>query len=390
MRALFVDQDQAVEKLSRLKVGALFMDPGTGKTGAAIELIKDLPVEYILWLTPFQTKENLRDELRNWPILPIEIMGIETLSSSDRTYLDLMRKVPSQAVIVDESLKIKNWEAIRTKRIVKLGSLASYRLILNGTPLSRDLLDLWAQMEFLSPHIFNMSLREFKNTFCEYTKMIKRDGHRTYVREWINDYHNIDYLYSLMNPYIYECTLRLDIEKQNEIVNYTVTDREEYDRLKELFLSYEKLLFTNNNIFIEMTQKMQHSYCCSPEKFKLTEEIIKRHGADNVLIYCKYIASAEECRHRFAVKVLTYGKNAFGLNLQQYNVTIYFDKTFDYSVRLQADRRTWRTGQHRKCYYYDLTGDLGLERMIDRNISKKISMLNYLRKVSVQEAVKEL
>lgn len=41
-------------------------------------------------------------------------------------------------IVCDESLKIKNWDAKRTKRIVQLGSYTEYKLILNGTPLSRN------------------------------------------------------------------------------------------------------------------------------------------------------------------------------------------------------------------------------------------------------------
>ena len=111
----------------------------------------------------------------------------------------------------------------------------------------------------------------------------------------------------------------------------------------------------------------------------------------NVLIYCKYITSAEECIKQFPqTTVLTYGKHSLGLNLQNYNTTIYFDKTWDYAQRLQAGRRTFRTGQNNDCFYYDLTGDVGLERMINENIEKKQDLLACFKQKSIEEIKKEL
>ena len=83
-------------------------------------------------------------------------------------------------------------------------------------------------------------------------------------------------------------------------------------------------------------------------------------------------------------------KESLGLNLQQYRYTIFFDKVWDYALILQASRRTFRTGQEQDCHYFELTGDVGLERLIDKNISKKVSMSEYLKKVTKDELKKEL
>jgi ABC-type lipopolysaccharide export system ATPase subunit len=104
------------------------MEPGTGKTRTACELVKSVPqCDAVLWLTPFQTKDNLREELAKWGLDHVRVEGIESLSASDRLFLDLQRALTAAQcafVIVDESLKIKNWEAVRTKRIIELGKLA--------------------------------------------------------------------------------------------------------------------------------------------------------------------------------------------------------------------------------------------------------------------------
>ena len=101
--------------------------------------------------------------------------------------------------------------------------------------------------------------------------------------------------------------------------------------------------------------------------------------------------SRNECASRYRkAKVLSYQKEALGLNLQHYKYMIFFDKIWDYALRMQATRRTYRTGQESDCVYYDLTGDVGLEYMIDTNIEKKISMTEYFKKKSIKEIKSEL
>lgn len=397
MQSLLDNQRNAIEKLRQYKVGALFMEPGTGKTRAAYELVKSVPeCDFVLWLTPFRTKSNLQAELEKWGATNVRIEGIESLSNSDRLMLDLFAQLEASKcpfIVVDESLKIKNWSAKRTKRIIELGKLSTYKLILNGTPVSRNLLDVWAQMWFLSPKILNMDMAEFKNTFCEYTKITKRIGNVSYSKEFITKYHNIDYLYSLIKHFVYESDLQLTIKQQyiEQSYNLDAEMKREYDLLKAKYLDDEKLQFIRQNIFLELTMKMQQIYCCSEEKFELLAKVIEAHGIDNIIVFTKYVSSNEEVARRFeGIKVLSYQKDSLGLNLQQYKVTVFFDKIWDYALRLQATRRTFRTGQESDCIYYDFTGKVGLEEMIDKNISKKCDMVDYLKQHSMEEIAKEL
>jgi SNF2 family DNA or RNA helicase len=140
-----------------------------------------------------------------------------------------------------------------------------------------------------------------------------------------------------------------------------------------------------------MTQKMQHGYCCTENKFNELEKLLKTVDASKVIVYTKYIVSRLELQKRFPnLQVLSYGKHSLGLNLQQYNVTVYFDKTFDYSQMTQSKFRTYRTGQTDNCTYYSMTGNVGLEKMINDNIHKKQSLLEYFKKVGIEQIKKEL
>lgn len=393
-------QSDAKAHLAKWKVGALFMDAGTGKTKVAIDIVNSSPCDAVFWFAPLSTirLNNIQAEVEKQGgfKIPARYVGIESIGQSDRIYLNVVeeiKKYKKPFIVVDESLKIKNAEAKRTKKLLEIGKLVEYKLILNGTPLSKNLLDVWAQMEFLSPKILSMSLRQYKNTFCCYTTITKQIGNRKYTKEFVNSYKNIDYLYSLIRHYVYKADLKLAISQNYKTVHYMIGDEERaaYGELKDLFLSDKMLEWRNNNIFLEMTQRMQHSYCCTSSKIDAVNEILKEVDPTKVIIFCKYVASRELCEQTFRdCKVLSYQKDSLGMNLQQYNITIYFDKIWDYALKTQSYNRTYRTGQEFDCVYYELTGDVGLETLIDRNISKKVSMSEYFKKASKKQIEKDL
>lgn len=394
MNNLLDYQLNAVEKLSKYKVGALLMDPGTGKTRTAIELINSVAeVTYIFWFGPLQTiisKNGVISEINKWDGFnkPVTYIGLESISQSDRIYFQIYKAIVKTAcpfIVVDESIKIKNIDSKRTKRLLELSKLAEYKLILNGTPVTKNLLDLYSQLKFLSPKILNMKYNEFKNSFCCYTRITKRQGYKTYVKEFITGYENIDYLYSLIKFYVYEANLKLNLEQQWFEFNYKIDDETLalYNEIKEWFLKDETLECKNNNIFLEMTQKLQHMYSITEDKFIVCNQIFKTITQEKTIIYTKYIVSREECQKRYPnALVLSYQKDSLGLNLQDKCYTIYFDKHFDYGLREQSKFRTFRTGQKEICRYYDLTGNVGLESIIDKNITKKNNIVQHIKKIS--------
>lgn len=389
MRTLSNSQQEAIKKLQRLKVGALFMGCGTGKTQTAVNLVNSVDeVDLLLWVCPCQTKTNLREEINKCGLRysPV-IVGVESIGQSDRIYLEtleLVRKSKRCFLVVDESLKIKNMGAKRTKRLLEISRHAEYKLILNGTPITRNICDVYAQIAFLSPKILNMSYYQFCENYCCYSR-VKKNG-RT-VKFVVTGHANVDHLLSIIKPYVYQCDLDLSLKKRY-VNRYWLPTPEEYDvynAIKEQFL---KAAENPDNDFriLGLLQKMQHSYCCGEDKMRVLREIM----TPKTIVYCKFIKSAQWIKSAFpGALVLTYGKNSFGLNLQDYNRIVYFDKTFDYSFREQSEARIYRTGQQDDCEYFDLSGDLGLEDMIDRCISNKVSLVDYFKKQG-RKALEEL
>ena len=72
---LFPYQKEAFEKLKNLKVCALYMEQGTGKTRTALEIVNDKliknKINVVLWLCPCSVKKNLKlDLIKHCGFLP--------------------------------------------------------------------------------------------------------------------------------------------------------------------------------------------------------------------------------------------------------------------------------------------------------------------------------
>lgn len=381
MRELTKDQAAAVEKLARLKVGALFMACGTGKTQTAVALVNSVQdVDCLYWLCPCQVKENLQAELDKCGCMyPAHIIGIESIGCSDRIYLEeleYIKQFKKVFMVLDESIKIKNARAKRSKRILDLARHTEYRIILNGTPVTKNIMDIYTQMQFLSPKILPFkNWYKFRDSYCK-TTTYKRGG--VIQKTVITGYANVDHLLSLIKPYVFTCNLELKVDKKYHVLHwYLDYDEEEaYKELKsELFANYSE--DTSDVNILAILQKLQHFYSCARNKWQLLDKYL----TDKTIVFCKYHKSRDEVQARYPnAKVLTYGTGSFGLNLQEYHRIIYFDKTFDYAFREQSEGRIYRNGQTLDCEYYDLTGDVGLEAMIDRCISNKEGLVQHFKK----------
>lgn len=145
--------------------------------------------------------------------------------------------------------------------------------------------------------ILNMSMAEFEDTFLRIhprNEAVRRTQ-TIHKRVYYRLLQNIDHLYSLIRHYVFECDLSLNIGQYYTDLAYVIDEEslKEYTRLKEKYLDNETLIWKNNNIFLEMTQKMQHVYCCTPAKFEVLDDLFKTIDQERTIIFCKYIASGE-------------------------------------------------------------------------------------------------
>lgn len=69
-------------------------------------------------------------------------------------------------IICDESQRIKTPGSRQSKAMARLGTIAKYRMILTGTPVSQGPLDFYSQYRFLDRNIFGTSFWAFKSKFA--------------------------------------------------------------------------------------------------------------------------------------------------------------------------------------------------------------------------------
>lgn len=253
---LLPHQQAAVDKLMPSRIGALFMEMGTGKTRTAIEMIvhRQSRISNVVWFCPVSLKDTIRHEIMKHTDTPPDsihvfngktgrrtappafwyVVGIESMSASRRVILTVNALVNENSmVIVDESSYIKGHASARTSWITRIAERARYRLILTGTPLSQGVVDLFSQMRFLSPKILGYrSFYSFAANHLEYSD--KYPG--LIVRS-----HNTAYLAAKIKPYVYQVTKRecLDLPEKLYDSQYFTMSREQraaYETAKEEIL----------------------------------------------------------------------------------------------------------------------------------------------------------
>jgi SNF2 family DNA or RNA helicase len=177
---LWNHQIECIEKAKAFDYFALFMEPGVGKTATTISIIRNLysknnKVLPTIILAPPVVISNWRNEIllfskikrdsikllvgtgkeraeivRTSPLNSIFVTNYETLLMKE--VLAEFKKVlmSDQSVLVlDESHKCKDHTSKRTKYAIELADIATYRYILTGTPILRNLMDIWAQFRIL-------------------------------------------------------------------------------------------------------------------------------------------------------------------------------------------------------------------------------------------------
>lgn len=430
---LFNHQKDAVAKMLPTRVGGLFMEMGTGKTRTTLELIKirlaKNKINKVVWFTPVSLKENIKREILkhtdcnsvyvfdnktdidNIPPAIFYIVGIESMSSSDRVVLTVNHTIDDNTfVVVDESSFIKGHRSKRTERIIFISSKAKYRLILTGTPISNGIVDLYSQMKFLSPKILGYkSFYSFANNHIEYSEKFKGMILRT---------KNDEYIAKKIEPYIYQVTKEecLDLPEKIYKSYYFYLDkksREIYEQTKEeLLFSVEELdSYTIFKLFTALQQivsgfkrfgkgEKRIEKRLSDDRVNLLLEIVEKLKDDKIIIWAKYQSDIDVIAKALSKigKVATYtGKlndkkksksldyfrdeanflvatpssAGYGNTIVEAHTVIFFNNNFKYSERLQAEDRTHRIGQKEKVLYIDIICANTIDERIEHSLYKK-------------------
>lgn len=443
---LLPHQREAVAKLLPSRVNALFMDMGTGKTRTAIELVRlrQSKIDRALWCCPTSLKETIRYEIgKHTDCTPEDvytfndktnerteigafwaIVGLEGLGGSARiacTFAHLVTE--NTCVVVDESSYIKGHKAKRTQRLTYLADKCRYRMILTGTPISQGVVDLYAQMRFLSPKILGYSsFYSFARNHLEYSERFKG----MIVRA-----HNTEYLAAKIKPYVYqvtkdECLDLPDKLYETRCLRLTAEQRETYEEAKRVYLeeALEHDEWESINLFRLFTalQGIVCGFWARPDG--TTEHLPHRRierlldvvrdipEGEPVIVWAKYRHSVDqivaalagnygpETVHQFhggltetkrnaalaqwraagRFLVATQSAGGHGLTLTEARYSVFYANSFKYAERLQSEDRNHRIGQDRPVTYIDLHAVESIDDRIAKALATKGDTLDQFRR----------
>ena len=157
------------------------------------------------------------------------------ITKNGKAYCDqIMKQRKGVMMVLDESPRIKNPTAKRTKAVQKLGDRAVSRRILTGTPITNGPFDAYSQIRFLDagfwPSRHFGTYGAFKNHYGIYNVQYLSDGKRFNA---LVGYRNVDSLYDILSP---------------------ISDR----RTKETVLNLPPKIYTKR--YIELTKEQKRMY----------------------------------------------------------------------------------------------------------------------------------
>lgn len=169
------------------------------------------------------------NELENWPFKALRIAVINYESTHRDGIFEALAAYKPDLIVCDESQRIKNPSAAQSKALHKLGDAAPFRMILSGTPVQNNAVDLYSQYRFLDPAVYGANFYAFKNRYCI------MGG---YGQHQIVGYRNMDELVEKEHSVAYRITKEecLDLPQQtfiNRYVQFTDAEQAIYEQLRK-------------------------------------------------------------------------------------------------------------------------------------------------------------
>ncbi|MFT6347071.1 MAG: SNF2 family DNA or RNA helicase [Psychromonas sp.] len=448
-------QDTAFMKMMKLRVGGLFMDMGTGKSLVVIMLafLRRQKISKVVWCCPVSLKLNTHDQImqhtscipgdvnvfnnktasHNLPNKFWHIVGLESLGSSDRVVMAMDRLIDDKTMlVVDESSFIKGHRSNRSQRLILLGGRARYRLVLNGTPISQGIEDLYTQITFLSTKILGYtSWYAFRRKHLEYSEHFKG---------MIKERYHTDWLGAKIAPYVYQVTKEECLTLPTKTTNYALVEmtgeqQAYYQDAKKAFeeeaqdLDFDDMggaifrLFSALQSVVNGVIPANNPGAGEAIDTLKNRELIRHLGqlqGKHVVVWVKYrrsVASVQSClekelpdiniskyygdmneaqradslarwRRLGGVFVATASCGGYGLTLVESHHALFYTNTFKYSERIQAEDRLHRIGQTLPVSYFDIWVNCGIEDRIRSAIGMKADALGVFR--SEIDAVKDM
>lgn len=328
--------------------------------------------------------------------------------------VDDLSKYSFQNIILDEGHTIKNYLSKWTKSIKKLKT--TNKIILSGTPIENNLLELWSIFDFIIPE-YLAKISSFKKIYN--TPNIKQE--------------DLDILSLQIKPFILKRTKKeqlsdlLEKDLNNIYIDINKTERKEYNNLlasinNEFKSKINEKNFQKNKIYILSLISKLRQFCCSPKLvgfsdnnntklgrcLELVKEIIDKDDSNKIVIFCSFtsllflleeklnengifnsiltgqtkkddrlkIVDEFNNNNKKKVMLLSLKVGGVGLNLTSANYVIHYSPWWNYSSEEQAIDRLHRIGQKRRVFVYRLLISDTIETDIEKLKIKKSNIIN--------------
>jgi SNF2 family DNA or RNA helicase len=444
-------QRQALIKGAKLKNFAYFMEMGTGKTKVAIDnaayLFKEKQIQLLIVIAPNSVYQNWIKEIEtHCPVedynifvhkvdkkfqyladkLNFYLINVEAFShqSGVQTLMPILLNLGRYTMmILDESTTIKNREAKRTKAICKLGTMAGYKRILTGSPITKSPLDLYTQCSFLSPSLLGFkSFLSFRNRYCMMEPIPVSNDRVVMIPKYFINLHELeDKLKSFSYRVRKEDCLDLP-EKiyQQRFVEFTIEQKRVYKQMQEqafAIIQDQEVSFAN-----KLTEMLKLHQVCNGflktnegaivelEDCPKLKELVKviEEGDGKFIIWANYIHNIESiCKllkklygdksvvsiyGAVSVEDRTIAVNKFqsdpdvkffvgnpttggyGLTLTAASYVVYFSNSYNLEVRQQSEDRAHRIGQKKNVTYVDILMRNSIDMLIVSALQRKIKI----------------
>ena len=319
-------------------------------------------------------------------------------------------------IICDESQRIKTPGARQSKTMARLGTIARYRMILTGTPVSQGPLDFYSQYRFLDRNIFGTSYYAFR---ARYALM------GGYENRQVIGYQNLDDLVQKAHSVAFRCRKEdcLDLPEQIDQVLYCDLEREAqriYDQLvKESVaeLSNEEVIVAPNVLsrLLRLSQVTggflrvdEQTSLVSKAKMGLLEETLDDliEAGKKVVVFARFVPEIEAIVKTLEKKKVAHGliygatpmdargemvesfqtdpavkvfvaqvqTAGLGITLHAADTAIFYSLDYSFANYDQCRARIHRIGQKNNCTYIHLVARMTVDEKVLAALAEKKSL----------------
>lgn len=407
---------------------------GSGKSRTLLELWREYFHQDLIdegWVVcPNPLIDNWVEQINLWApelITKIEIYGVLSLSVGSLPTQLVKRSHGRLAVAIDESQRIKNSQARRTKVMQEIGKHARFRANLTGTNITKGIEDLYSQYYFLDPNILGYkSFYAFRNKFCVMGGFDNRQ---------IVGYKEVNELMELIAPYTDVVADPVKLPPQTQEIRVTPLSAEQKRLLQELKSQMQtemagtKLSVDNALAYYTRGAQIVGGFFPLGEgkvvrlesNAKLDELMEIMAGTDHkVVIFCRFVAEANlimEAMRKAGIEarqikakdpdlmkqvnefrtdpgvrtiVSTYAMGALGYTLIEGKVLVEYSGTFNFEDAVQARKRIHRIGQEDQTKVIRLMANCKLDKAMKDIADRKQDISDFVNNALMSGPLKLL